>query len=849
MAYVNAFEFLKATTAYTARDINSAIRMLQAEGVPKTETEKYRLLLITPASRLREELLTVRDADYEKGVFADIEAEYENERDVFLEWIDDPWLSQAYFAYSARNAMNYEKDGTGTRWFGFRAFEFLNNFFAQAKVEETYTYQYAKTDKERDECRNAWDDFPNYLYRDNVERSKTYAAQLNVRGFDACVYTFGFKDSPLYKETVSSLIPIIGNAFMNSNDLNKALKFYKSLPGDFRKSTSVAARFIDAIGNGIDYIIKNPEKDIETVAEAWGLILKRFTDSNDITLKAAYAKFYDKIAELMRETNSEKDDEKFMLLYKAVLKLSEYLPDDVLVARDVESKKEYMRDSFVSLLTIRAVTLELEKIDGNTTADDGKAMWDLISRSDSEYREGMIIAVVNRLTGLNNPKLMGGYLSHFDKNEHITAEGLNTLGDFLDTITAAERQVEYKKKLDEIKGLKAAADEYAKTKPKPMSELTIELRRHEEEFHKEMLRGLAKLYPENASHYRELEKKEPEVKIDKDLWQEYISNQGKEMYDLIMSFKNTDIRTNLVTGVVNKLMELNNSEITFAYLECFDKKQQLNGAGTLGEFLEQVEFQDKFNEKLRFIQRCESYEAATSGKGMYELIKNSENAENYLVAILNELFARKDADVFDNYLKYFNSDMMMNYNGNRVTLEAIKQMAHGKTSLLRKEIREDKKRIKREAKQKIRDEKQKAREEKRGKRVKSVSIRPKRENSFGTSIAKFFGLILTIISVASFFGIIALIVLAILDITPWYYILADAVLFIITMFIPNKLSDHRVIIGGIVGAIIGIIIVITYLAPIPLIVLAILKIVAWYWILVDIVLCFIITFISSKLKK
>ncbi|MDR0987311.1 MAG: hypothetical protein LBL98_06450, partial [Ruminococcus sp.] len=381
MAYVNAFEFLKATTAFSARDINSAIRMLQAEGVPKTETEKYRLLLISPASRLREELLTVREADYEKGVFTDIKAKYYCVDPVAfkkrIENCNEPWDIQGIFAFMAREVIDNEDNVKDAGYAWNRVFSCYSKFAEKANVEDSFTYQFAKTDKDKEECKNAWDGFRDYLIHGIAERAKAYAANLNDKGLDACLFALKKQNKAVFDETLSSLTAVIGNAFMNSNNLEKASGFYKALPDVLKKNTSVAARFIDAINNGIDYLIKNPEYDHDWIFFAWVEVSDEFSDSNDITIKAASAKFHDKVAELMRETNKLDDDEKFMLLFKKVLDIYIYLPEDTVIATDYASKEEYKTEAFIAVLSRRAVSIKVEKIGSKTTAADGAEMWEI----------------------------------------------------------------------------------------------------------------------------------------------------------------------------------------------------------------------------------------------------------------------------------------------------------------------------------------------------------------------------------------------------------------------------------------------------------------------------------------
>jgi hypothetical protein len=303
------------------------------------------------------------------------------------------------------------------------------------------------------------------------------------------------------------------------------------------------------------------------------------------------------------------------------------------------------------------------------------------------------------------------------------------------------------------------------------------------------------------------------------------------------------MRSNMVTGVVNKLMELGNDRVTIAYLTYFDKLQRLNGAGTLFEFLEHLDFQSKFNKKLEEIKYM-SISYYTKGKEMYELIEYAGNSENYLAAIINALFARRDRTLIIQYLSCFPGGLRVNYNGSRVTLEAIKKMVNGNMSLLRKDIREDKKRVKLEAKQKIRDEKQRL----RGKKSGSAAKRLRNKKSPGAAIGKFFGIIVTIITIVSFFGLCAGVPFVIKGIIPWYYIIIDLAVFFIFLFIPIKLINQRVMMGTAIYVVVNGIIMVSFLAPIPLIILAITKTVAWYWIPIDIAALVVSSIIAAKLK-
>ncbi|MDR0986477.1 MAG: FUSC family protein, partial [Ruminococcus sp.] len=400
--------------------------------------------------------------------------------------------------------------------------------------------------------------------------------------------------------------------------------------------------------------------------------------------------------------------------------------------------EEYKTEAFIAVLSRRAVSIKVEKIGSKTTAADGAEMWEIIEWNEEEYRESMVIAVVNALLELNNPTLMAGYLANFDKNQHITAEGFSTLGELLETIVASDRQKEYVEKLDKIK----------------------------------TLRG------KNTSD---------------------IASEGKAMQELILKFKDSNMRSNLVTGVVNRLVELDSNEVTLAYLKHFDKNRKLNGAGTLGEFLADIEFQVEFDEKLRAIRTVYIYSAANMGGEMYELIRYKK--EGYLTAVINALAERHDNKLLKEYLSGFDGSMMVNLGKEKVTLLKFLTMIDGYTP-------------------------------------------PPPKKDFSETAL---GRIATFLSGATLIGMIVLIVLTIFGITPWYFILIDTTVFFITIFIPNRFYKDVIMDMPVFIAIVPLILMITsYIAPIPLVILAVLEITEWYWVLVDICIGVDLTFWLHK---
>ena len=209
----NLFELLNAPTSLKPKDLSTHIRMQMT--LPEETRNTCSRDLFRMDIKLVNELttcrfsrkmpkeddpdylsfccaLTVKDAEpipykYFAAEYALMKAQPGQPKDN-VKALTDPWRVQAYAALYLRIAQNAETGkpkSAPNLWM--TAIRQYQRFFSMAKVEESYTYQYAPDDDARQLCRETWDNFLKILLDQLSDRREDYIAGQNVEAASVCL--------------------------------------------------------------------------------------------------------------------------------------------------------------------------------------------------------------------------------------------------------------------------------------------------------------------------------------------------------------------------------------------------------------------------------------------------------------------------------------------------------------------------------------------------------------------------------------------------------------------------------------------------------------------------------------
>ena len=257
----NLFELLNAPTSLNPRDLATHIRMQVT--LPEEVRNNCSRDLARADIRLTNELTTCRfsrkmpktdDPDYEEFCeelsnmasvvpipYKYFATEYnlmktEGDPRKAAAELTDPWRAQAYAAQYLRFAVNAETDNpeiTAKMWR--TAILQYQRFFTLAKVEESYTWQFAEDDDARALCRDAWDNFLLNQLQELSKRQKEYIKNQNSESSTACLETLALKEASAILPHArthaiqDSLEPMV-KAIKSAETLAQAGEMYEGCP-------------------------------------------------------------------------------------------------------------------------------------------------------------------------------------------------------------------------------------------------------------------------------------------------------------------------------------------------------------------------------------------------------------------------------------------------------------------------------------------------------------------------------------------------------------------------------------------------------------------------------------------
>lgn len=480
--YTNAFEFFRVPTSYNTRDISGAAQMLQADGIPKTETEPFRTRLLNPAKRLQEELLTPRDADYDSGesgygslaemltgvkccpVPAQAAAGWAKQipqqiasRSALKKFIlgqvgADPWIIQGAAALCTRTAMEAEhREPNRACGIWENALTYWQAFFAAEQVAGSFCCAMQKTAKDKDACAAAWKNFRNELVKDIAGRcAEDYIQQNNGAAVNACLNIL--QSAPIrlleprvYEKTLDQLESSLGVALMKSTKLSEALALWDGLPDDLKGKPSLISTLIAAMTTETERL-EIGFGDANLIERAWkhvnGPELER---SGDIEIKAALKKFYDQVARLARDVYGLPDDELFAARYQPAVALLKLLPEDFVVATEATTQEIVYPEKFVALLAQRRYMKDLDEafdeipnLGSYQAESKGAALWELIEQAtpgednSGETRQSLTTRALIELRKRGETDFTKRFLEAFPKNQKFHTDDFRDIEDYLD---------------------------------------------------------------------------------------------------------------------------------------------------------------------------------------------------------------------------------------------------------------------------------------------------------------------------------------------------------------------------------------------------------------------------------
>lgn len=461
----NLFELLNAPTSLKPKDLSTHIRMQMAlpEEVRNTCTRD----LFRMDIKLFNELTTCRysrklpkedDPGYQafceeigvKGVepipYRFFASEYaavtagDKDAKKAVAAISEPWRVQAYAAQYLRMAQNAETgkpESAGSLWL--KAIRQYKKFFSVAKVEESYTYQYAADDEAKQLCVETWDGFIKKLLEDLNARRREYINKQNAKSAEVCLKVLSYKEvqaiapdaySNALKESFAPYITAIKSAAT----LQKAGEMYKNCPEAMREADEeceLELAMLSAIAAEVSRrkAVKEPANDVPVWLKK--LKVKDLHENGAVMVKIEADAVYQACAEYIRFALEDKKEE--IVLCACRICSTECFPDDVVVGQG--SDGDLFRPDVAPILAGNYASIMANNLPSRITASNAaslakklKAVCNDLGRDVSTY--AAITTGVNYLGSHDaGENVILAFLNEFDAATPLKDESCPTVGE------------------------------------------------------------------------------------------------------------------------------------------------------------------------------------------------------------------------------------------------------------------------------------------------------------------------------------------------------------------------------------------------------------------------------------